>query len=165
VSVFHAAKFHSAMYAPTGARRVRRRDGRRLTDQSIKLITHRCSEGNIRNEYARMTGTAGSRIKAKASLVLAAIFRATVHFAWLDRLELARLASDLTELSIRGHRLLPFRAVSCATRACFSELAAAPFSILPPQKIFVCPLTAVDRLPRISPHMGVTVPLFPRFSG
>lgn len=72
------------------------------------------------DDYARITGTAGSGFKAKASLLrvleygVACDFRTTVHDALLDRFDLARLASDLAALGVREHRLQRFRAAGCA---------------------------------------------------
>lgn len=75
------------------------------------------------DDYERITGAAGSGIKAKASLaeVLASgvdcDIRTTVHPALLDPPARARLTADLDALGVREHRLQPFRAAGCANAA------------------------------------------------
>ncbi len=75
------------------------------------------------DEYERITGAAGSGVKAEASLVqvlasgVACDIRTTVHDALLDHAALERLASDLAALGVREHRLQPFRAAGCTTAA------------------------------------------------
>lgn len=71
------------------------------------------------DDYVRITGTTGSGIKAKASLLrvlqsgVACDFRTTVHDALLIRFDLARLASELAALRVHEHRLQPFRVAGC----------------------------------------------------
>lgn len=72
------------------------------------------------DDYARITDTAESGSKAKASLLrvlesgVACDFRTTVHDTLLNRSDLVRLASDLAALGVSEHRLQPFRATGCA---------------------------------------------------
>lgn len=71
------------------------------------------------DDYERITGIAGSGVKAEASLrqVLASgvarDIRTTIHDAMLDPAALARLSADLDALGARDHRLQPFRAAGC----------------------------------------------------
>jgi pyruvate formate lyase activating enzyme len=75
------------------------------------------------DEYARITGVAGSGVKARSSLLrvlesgVACDLRTTVHDALFDGADLARLASDLAVLGIRSHRTQQFRATGCTTAA------------------------------------------------
>ncbi|ALK09877.1 anaerobic ribonucleoside-triphosphate reductase activating protein [Blastochloris viridis] len=71
------------------------------------------------DDYARITGVAGSGEAARASLKLllasgvACDLRTTVHPALLDEVALARLCSELAALGVTS-RLQPFRVAGCA---------------------------------------------------
>lgn len=83
------------------------------------------------DDYARITGVAGSGARARASLVqvlargVACDIRTTVHDALLDEAALARLADDLAALGVREHRLQPFRATGCTTAALLAPAQAS----------------------------------------
>ena len=68
------------------------------------------------DDYERITGVAGSGVKARASLIrllecgVASDVRTTVHDGLLDRIAIARLSAELNALGVRDHRLQPFRA-------------------------------------------------------
>jgi pyruvate formate lyase activating enzyme len=73
------------------------------------------------DDYARITGAAGSGQKAKDSLryILASgvpcEVRTTVHTALLDDAAVARLTVELAALGIAQHKIQPFRAAGCTT--------------------------------------------------
>ncbi len=83
------------------------------------------------DDYARITGAAGSGARARASLAqvlargVACDFRTTVHSALLDEAALACLADDLAALGVREHRLQPFRAAGCTTAALLAPAQAS----------------------------------------
>lgn len=72
------------------------------------------------DDYARITGVAGSGAKAKDSLMqvlasgVACDLRTTVHDALLNEADIQRMAADLAVLGAGAHRLQPFRAAGCA---------------------------------------------------
>lgn len=73
------------------------------------------------DDYARITGVAGSGAKAKDSLrrVLASgvscEVRTTVHASLLNEDALLRLAAELSALGVEHHKLQPFRPTGCTT--------------------------------------------------
>jgi len=79
------------------------------------------------DDYEQITAVAGSGTKARASLIqvlasdIACDIRTTVHDALLDRDALTRLASDLSALGVRDHRLQAFRAAGCTNAALLTE--------------------------------------------